>query len=168
MQNNQEQTIKSTNVSPSVTIRNGNTALRNVITRKPQKQSMIAAVLHVSESEIHAAYPNYVAAWETDTPTVFTNVLWNFGLNTKQEYIRQDGLQHRNRLGKVVTCSRWYGSERSDVEWLNSGHASQAALDRSKNNHILDDSYRIRHLTIDAQYALEQRDRYNVVKEDDE
>lgn len=142
--------------------------LRNTISRKPQKQSMIAAVMHVSESEIYAAYPEYVADWEKEAPTVFKNLLWNFGLNTKQEYMRQDGLQHRNRLGKVVTCSRWYGNERSDDEWLNGGYASQAAVDRSKNNHILDDSYRIRHLTIDAQYALEQRDRYNVVKEDEQ
>lgn len=141
--------------------------LRNTISRKPQKQSMIAAVMHVSESEIYAAYPEYVADWETTKPTFFSNMLWNFGLNTKQEYVRQDGLQHRNRLGKVVTCSRWYGSERNDDEWLKGGYASQAAIDRSKNNHILDDSYRIRHLTIDAQYALEQRDRNDVIKEED-
>lgn len=158
--NKTNEAIKTTNVAPSAT-------QRNVITRKPQKQSMIAAVMHVSESEIYAAYPDYTADWETNKPTVFSNLLWNFGLNTKQEYVRQDGLQHRNRLGKVVTCSRWYGSERNDDEWLNGGYASQAAVDRSKNNHILDDSYRVRHLTLDAQYALEQRDRYNVVKDED-
>jgi hypothetical protein len=134
--------------------------------RKTLQQSMIAAVMHVSESEIYEAYPDYQADWETKAATVFTNMLWNFGLNTNQEYVRQDGLQHRNRLGKVVTCSRWYGSERHDSDWLKSGYASQACIDRAKNNKLLDDSYRIRHLTTDAQYALEQRDRNDVIKED--
>lgn len=130
---------------------------------KQQKQSLIAAVVHVSESEVIQVLPEYAASLETENKPKLEQVLFDLGLNVNQDYIRQDGIQHRNRLGQIVTCSRWYGSERNDVEWLNSGYASQAAVDRNKNNRLLDDSYRVRHLTTDAQYTLEQRDRNDPV-----
>jgi hypothetical protein len=81
--------------------------------------------------------------------------------------LRQDGLQHRNRLNEVVVCSRWVGEERLDEAWLYSGYASREAIDKASGSKILEDLYRSRYLTQDAQDSLEARDRYNVVKEED-
>lgn len=129
---------------------------------KPQQTSfsLIAAVIHVSESEIVKVNPEYDASWEEERPYLFKQLLWDLGLDPSKEYVRFDGLQHRNRLNEVVVCSRWYGHERSDQAWLISGYASEAALDKAKNNRLLDDSYRMRQLTHDAQDVLERRDMY--------
>ena len=135
------------------------------ISDKHQKRSMIAAVVHVSESEIILAYPNYRDGWDVDFPRKFNSVLWFMGLDSSQDFSKQTEITHRNKLNKIVSCHRWYGNERSDEQWLNSGCASQAAIDKSKNNPIVDDSYRQRNETTDAQYTLEQRDRYNVVQD---
>ena len=135
----------------------------NVIIQK--RQSMICAVIHVSESEIKLGYSDYRKGWDTDFPKKFSNILWSLGLDSTQEFTVQNNLIHRNRLKSIVQCDRWYGNERSDIEWLTSGLASQSALDKSKNNHIVDDSYRQRNETVDAQYTLEQRDRYTVVQD---
>jgi hypothetical protein len=124
------------------------------------RSSLIAAVIHVSESEIVKVIENYNADFEYERPDYFEMILWQMGLNTKQQYVRQDAVHHRNRLNEVVTCSRWYGSERSDKYWLESGYASKEAIDRSKNNSLLDDNYRARHMTTDAQDMLEARDKY--------
>jgi hypothetical protein len=130
-----------------------------------QRPSMICAVIHVSESEIKLGYSDYRKGWDTDFPRKFSKVLWSLGLDSTQDFTVQTNLIHRNRLKSVVQCDRWYGNERSDIEWLTSGFASQSALDKSKNNHIVDDSYRQRNETMDAQYTLEQRDRYTVVQD---
>ena len=138
-------------------------------TNKPKLQqkrnSMICCPMHVSESEIKMGYPLYEANWEDTTPEVFKNLLFSLGLNIEQEYTRQDAIQHRNRMNQQVTCSRWYGSERCDEAWIKSGYASKAAIDRNLNNNLLDDSYRSRYETMDAQYMLEQRDRYAKVED---
>lgn len=123
-----------------------------------KRKSLIAAVVHVSESEIAYAFPNYNANWETEKPSYFEQVLWNFGLDTSKSYQRQDAVWHRNKMQNVVFCSRWYGVERSDEEYLNSGHASQMALDRAKNSRMLDDVYRGKGLTWDTQDYLEAKD----------
>lgn len=124
------------------------------------RSSLIAAVLHVSESEIIKGYKDYCSSWENDYPAYFHELLWELGLNTNQTYIRQDAISHRNRFNEVATCSRWYGNERSDDDWLSSGYASRDAIDKAKNNPLLDDTYRARHMTTDAQETLEVRDRY--------
>lgn len=123
--------------------------------------SLIAAVIHVSESEVKELYPDYDASWEVDHPEKLKHILNNLGLDTSKEYVRFDGIQHRNRLNQIVTCSRWYGMERDDKNWLESGYASQAALDKAKNNKLLEDSYRARYMTVDAQSMLERRDYYD-------
>ena len=133
-----------------------------------KRKSLIAAVVHVSESEIAFALPDYDASWEDNKPSYFEKVLWNFGLDTNKSYIRQDAVWHRNKMNQIVFCSRWYGVERGDSEYLNSGHASQMALDRAKSSGILEDLYRSKGLTWDTQEYLEQRDkRAEVVKEDE-
>jgi len=140
--------------------------LRNKPKSNQQKASLICAVIHVSESEIKTAYDNYNDEWEVNFPRKFSSILWDLGLDTTQDYTKQINIQHRNRLNQVVQCTRWYGNERSDEQWLKSTNASRAALDKSQNNHIVDDIYRQRHETVDAQYTLEQRDRYTVIQED--
>lgn len=127
---------------------------------KQTKSSLIAAVIHISESEIIKGYDNYNSSWEKDSPVYFKDLLWSLGLNVDQDYVRQDAIHHRNRLNEVVTCSRWYGNERSDTDWLGSGYASKEAIDKSKNNTLLDDNYRARNMTTDAQDTLEARDKY--------
>ncbi len=123
--------------------------------------SLIAAVIHVSESEIIKEYPDYDSSWEEDFPFKFKEILWGFGLDSLKDYVRYDSIQHRNRLGEVVVCSRWYGHERSDKQWIESGYASIEALDKAKNSRLLDDSYRRRHMTEDAQATLESRDMFD-------
>jgi len=132
---------------------------------KQKRNSMICCPLHVSESEIILGYPEYTASLETDNPKVFQGILFSLGLNVEQEYTRLDCVMHRNRLNQQVTCARWYGSERSDEQWIKSGYASKAAKDRDLNNNLLDESYRSRYETMDAQYMLEQRDRYAKVED---
>lgn len=124
------------------------------------KSSLICAVIHVSESEIVLVEPGYTSDLELTNPKKLENLLYNLGLDVEQPYQRFDSIQHRNRMNRVVTCSRWCGNERNDYTWLTSGYASKAAKDRASNNAIVDDSYRQRHETVDAQYTLEQRDRY--------
>lgn len=135
-------------------------------TRNQRRISLIAAVCHVSESELAMIDESYDASMEVDNPLLLKKMLWRLGLDTYKDYVRFDALQHRNRMNQVVTCSRWYGAERSDNQWLKSGYASQEALDKARNNSILDDSYRLRGLTVDAQAYLEQRDL--CVKESEE
>lgn len=127
---------------------------------KQKRSSLIAAVIHISESEINKGYEDYCSSWEVRSPRYFKDLLWELGLNVDQDYIRQDALQHRNKLNEVVTCSRWYGNERSDINWLESGYASKEAIDKAKNSALLDDSYRARNMTTDAQESLEARDKY--------
>ena len=122
--------------------------------------SSIVALVYVSESELVKAFPGYSAEWETTQPGLFSQILYSFGLNTAQPYHRQDAIQHRNKLNEIVTCSRWVGNERHDDEWIALGFASREALDRHKNNRLLDDSYRMRGMTQDVQDTLEQRDKY--------
>ena len=122
--------------------------------------SSICAILHVSESEIQAGHPTYDSTWESEHSTFFLDILWDLGLNTNQEYTRDDAITHRNRLNQVVTCSRWRGNERGDTAWLSSGYASKEAMDRSLNNNLLDDTYRSMGCTTDVQDFLEARDKY--------
>ena len=124
------------------------------------KSSLICAVIHVSESEVVLLEPGYTSNLELTNPKKLEYLLYNLGLDVDQPYQRFDSIQHRNRLNEVVICSRWCGNERNDKDWLASGYASKAAKDRASNNAIVDDSYRQRHETVDAQYTLEQRDRY--------
>lgn len=135
---------------------------------KPKQESFseIVAYVYVSESEVIKLAPDYTAKWEEQNLEQLEQILYSFGLNTKQRYRRYDGLPHRNRFGEVVVCSRWVGNERADKEWLDSGFASREAIDRSKNNKLLDNLYAQRGLTHSVQAVLEQRDSYEQVKEE--
>lgn len=122
--------------------------------------NQIAAICIISESEL-AKVMDYSVEF-SERPEFLTEVLYGLGINTKKAVIRQDGLQHRNRFGEIVVCSRWVGEERIDEEWINSGYASREAIDKATGSKILEDIYRAKYLTDDMQSMLEARDRLAV------
>jgi hypothetical protein len=124
------------------------------------RTSMIVAQVVVSESEIKEVLPDFNSA-----TYALHNILYNLGMDVSKGIEQQNGLMHRNRLNKVVKCPRWVGEERQDEEWINSGYASQEALDKYSGNRILEDLYRSKNLTQDAQIALEERDKYTKIDE---
>jgi len=136
--------------------------------KKKEYYSVIMSVIHVSESEIAALHPDYEYSWNEEQVDKLKGILFDLGLDTNQYYELQDCSQHRNRMNKVVTCRRWYGSERLDDYWIRSGLASQAAKDKVKNSRFVDDLYRMKALTIDTQLALEIKDRYNKIENEGE
>jgi len=58
-------------------------------------------------------------------------LLWQLGVDTKHE-IEILVVQHRNMQNQVVTCEYYMGRERTDREYIQSGHASIEALYASK------------------------------------
>lgn len=106
--------------------------------------SGIAAIVYISESEIAKYYEDYDASWEEEYPNSFKKILWKLGLDVNTLYQRQDGLFHRNRLNEVVFCSRWVGCERLDKEWIESGYASQEAIDKASGSKLIKDLYRLK------------------------
>ena len=131
-------------------------------------KSKIVAKVIVSESELIYIIPKYHYSFEYNHPVRFQKILHGLGIDISKPYYRQDGLLHRNRLGKVVLCSRWIGDERLDEEWLTSGYASQEAKDKAKNSRMLDSLYRARGLTEDVQRILEETDKRSSYQEEEE
>lgn len=132
--------------------------------QKYTRPSAIVALCIISESEIVKVLPNYSSDFENDD-LKFKSFLFSLGMDINKPYKRQDGLQHRNRFNEVVVCSRWVGEERIDPWWINSGYASKEAIDKASGSKILEDIYRSKQLTEDAQAMLEARDKYNKIEE---
>jgi len=126
-------------------------------------KSKIAALAYVSESEISKIYKDYHHSWEEVNPEKFKSILFQFGLDISWPYEKQESITHRNKLNQIVKCNRWVGNSRMDSQWLNSGLASKECLDKAKNNKLLDDVYRSKYLTEDAQNLLEARDKYATI-----
>lgn len=133
--------------------------------KKYTRPSAIVALCIISESEIIKVLPNYSAAYEEDEEN-FKKFLYGLGMDVSKPFKRQDGLQHRNRFNEIVVCSRWVGEERIDSEWIASGYASKEAIDKASGSKILEDLYRSKYLTEDAQALLEARDKYSEVQEE--
>lgn len=129
------------------------------------RDSMIVATVVVSASELYKTQAQYFPGFEDEFPEIFQGWLYQLGMDIKQPVIKQSNLRHRNRLNEVVLCDRWFGEERQDEEWINSGYASKEAKDKYSGNKILEDLYRSRQLTVDTQQALEDRDRHTVIDE---
>ena len=127
------------------------------------RPSMIVAQVEVSESEIQKVLPDFGSSYYNTQK--LNDILFELGMDVSKNVEQQNGLKHRNRLNEVVRCTRWVGSERQDEEWINSGYASQEALDKYSGNRILEDLYRSKNLTEDAQLALAERDRYSKIDE---
>ena len=129
---------------------------------KPYK-SEICAVCHVSESEIILLdeFKSYdCGTWQRyENTEKLKKALWTFGLDVQEGWDYQV-VQHRNRCGKIVSCGRYSGIERSDEEWLNSGVASKAAKDRAANSRILDDLYALKGQTVTMQKRASEMDAY--------
>lgn len=136
------------------------------MSKKKEYYSCISTPMHISQSEVSYLYPDYEFNWNEERLDDLNSILFDLGMDTKQHWEFQDVSQHRNRMNQVVTCNRYYGVERSDTEWLQSGYASTAAKDKALNSRMLDDCYRSKALTIDTQMALEARDKYNVVEDE--
>ena len=100
----------------------------------------IAAVCIISLSEIQTVKPEITEEWIKDNEDEFDKLLYGLGMDIRYPYETQD-VQHRNRFGNVISCPRYVGNERYDMEWVNSSYASCAAIDKSKNNYLLTDIY---------------------------
>jgi len=135
------------------------------MTIKTTRPNSVVALRIISESEIAKVIPNWSAEFETENPTKFKILLSGLGVDVTLPYLRQDGLTHRNMLNEVVLCSRWVGQERLDEEWINSGYASQEAIDKASGSRMVESVYRARGLTEDMQAILESRDKYTQVEE---
>lgn len=135
------------------------------MTTKTTRPNSVVALRIISESEIAKVIPNWSASFETDNPTKFKILLSGLGVDVTFPYQRQDGLTHRNMLNEVVLCSRWVGQERLDEDWINSGYASQEAIDKASGSRMVESVYRARGLTEDMQAILESRDKYTQVEE---
>lgn len=134
------------------------------MTSKTNGNSILALCI-VSESELAKVIPNFSCEIETKCPVLFNAILHGMGIDTSRTVERQDGLTHRNRLNEIVICSRYVGYERIDSEWIESGYASQAARDKASGSRLLEDLYRARGLTEDAQVKQISRDVYSVIDE---
>lgn len=102
----------------------------------------IVALVYISLSEIQRVYPTITDEWVDENPEKFKDLLFNLGVNTVEPIDVQKNVQHRNRFNDVVVSTRYVGNERTDPEWINSGHASQAAIDKSKNSRFVLDLYK--------------------------
>ena len=104
----------------------------------------IAALVYISMSELAKVMPDITYDWVDNNTREFLDILHGLGMNVNQPIELQENINHRNRFEEIVTCHRWVGNERTDKEWVNSGYASQEAIDKSKNNKLLTDLYRLR------------------------
>ena len=106
----------------------------------------IAAICYVSLSEIQTVAPWVNQDFIDNNKDIFEKMLYDLGMDLRLPYEVQD-VTHRNKFGNVITCPRYVGNERTDVQWVTSGYASPEAVDKSKNNKILNDLYRLKGMT---------------------
>lgn len=132
--------------------------------------SDIAAQVHVSESEIVMVCPEYQNSWYDDETKKekLKQILNDFGMDTSRPIYVQGPFQHRNKLNKLVTCFRYYGDERLDSDWINSGYASLEAKDKVNGGKFIQELYQARGLTNHAQVAASIKDSYSMSEEDKE
>ena len=132
-------------------------------------KSMIDSTYIISESEIAILYPKYDVSWLVENIDSLKSVLWDLGMDTVNEnFTLSEVVQHRNRLGKIVTSGRYIGIQRSDDEWLRSGYATQEAIDKARNSPMTDDLYRSKGLTTDMQASMEKKDSYQEFEDEAE
>lgn len=107
----------------------------------------IIALCIVSASEIAVVKPDFSYQWADKNKKEFDEMLYQLGMDMQAPIERQETIQHKNRLGKVVICDRYVGYERTDSEWINSGYASTEAKDKATGNRLLEDIYKMRGMT---------------------
>lgn len=106
----------------------------------------IIALSYISFSELQKVDQTITPQWAENNTEEFNKTLYSLGMDTSIPYDWQRNIPHRNRFNEVVTCDRIVGNERTCKEWVNSGYASQEAVDKSKHNKILVDLYRMKGL----------------------
>lgn len=108
----------------------------------------IVAIRIISLSDMYTANNQFTEKYAQDNPDVIKDLLYELGIDIKQPYEHQVNT-HRNFFNKEYTGSRWVGYERTDQAWLESGYASQEAIDKSCGSRLLTDLYRSKGLTTD-------------------
>lgn len=127
---------------------------------KTRKPNLIAALLYVSESELKKVpvlWNRYKLARSTNSIESIKQILFNLGADTSREILEQK-IMHKNRFNEIVTCIRYVTHERTDSEWVNSGYASQALLDKVQGNKLLENLYRMRLETEDAMTSHDDKE----------
>jgi len=104
----------------------------------------IIALRYISLSEINKIRPEVNKNWIEQNPEEFNKILFELGVDTAVPYEYQENIQHRNYFNEVVISDRVVGNERQDTDWLESGHASIEAKDKSKGNKLVIDLYRLK------------------------
>jgi hypothetical protein len=102
----------------------------------------IAAVSYVSLSEIQTVAPWVTDEFVEENPDVIKKMLFDLGMDVYNYPHEVQEVTHRNRFNNIITCKRFVGNERIDKEWIDSGHCSVEARDKSLDNKILTDLYR--------------------------
>lgn len=139
--------------------------MNKTYTKPRARPSAIVALCIISESEIAKLNPEMVPEFNNNE-TKLKLFLYTCGIDISKPILKQEMITHRNRFNEIVMCNRWVGEERIDDEWINSGYASKEAKDKASGSKILEDLYRAKYLTEDAQAMLEERDKYSTTKED--
>lgn len=101
----------------------------------------IAAISYISLSEIQKVKPWITWDFIQENQKEFEEMLYDLGLDTKNYPYEVQNVQHRNRFNEIVSCERFVGNERTDRDWIQSGNASQEALDKAAGNKLLADLY---------------------------
>jgi len=104
----------------------------------------IVALRYISLSEINKIRPEVNKNWIDKNPEEFNKILFELGVDTSVPYEYQENIQHRNYFNEVVISDRVVGNERQDADWLESGHASIEAKDKSKGLKLVIDLYRLK------------------------
>ena len=106
----------------------------------------IVALSYISFSELQKVDTSITPEWAENNIDKFNEILRSIGVDTEIPYDWQRNIPHRNRFNEIVTCDRIVGNELTTKEWVESGYASQEAIDKSKRNKLLTDIYRMKGL----------------------
>lgn len=99
----------------------------------------IGAFVIVSLSEIQKVFPFVTDEYCKEYPDNLNEILTRFGCDVNKPIEVQTGLDHRNRLGEIVNCTRWACFERLDSDWVDSPWASREAKNKATGNRLLKD-----------------------------
>ena len=140
------------------------------INQKPIKRaSGIVASVTVSLSEILVQQPYFTLKSTRNSKgeysSDFLELLWGLGADTQEPILEDLSSTHRNRFNQVVQCPKWLCEERLDHDWITSGYASRAAVDKASGSLMVEAVYRMRGETKDMQAMLNQRDKSDKIDE---
>ena len=101
----------------------------------------------------------------SENPALFNRILWDLGVDVHKEIETQEGLQHRNLQGQMVTCRRYVGFERQDRAWMLGGQVSQEMQYLSADSETRKDMRKMQNTTeYSAMHKLEE-EHYKVIRE---